>query len=130
MMLDVNPYSVCRLIQLAREFHAQEEVVIPNAPSDSNASDDWHVQMLASHAGDATLEEFRSVVLDLDPDQQQQVVALLWLGRGDYSLDEWNQAVSDAADVWNDSTAEYLIAHPMLSDYLTEGLELHDYSCD
>ncbi|MBD3655114.1 MULTISPECIES: DUF3775 domain-containing protein [Marinobacter] len=129
-MLDVNPDTVCRLIQLAREFHAQEEVVIPNTPIDVNASDDWHIQMLASHAGDATLAEFRSIIDDLEPDQQQQVVALLWLGRGDYSLDEWSRAVSDATDAWNEYTADYLIAHPLLPDYLAEGLDLHDYSCD
>ncbi len=127
-MLDVNPDTVCHLVQLAREFHAQEQVVIPTDSGD--ASEDWHVQMLASHTGDSTLEEFRSVIADLEPDQQQQVVGLLWLGRGDYDLGEWKQALSYAADVWNDTTADYLIAHPLLPDYLLEGLSLHGYSCD
>lgn len=127
-MLDVNPDTVCHLVQLAREFHAQEQVVIPTDSGD--ASEDWHVQMLASHAGDSTLEEFRSVITDLEPDQQQQVVGLLWLGRGDYSLEEWKEALSYASDAWNDTTADYLIAHPLLADYLLEGLSLMGYSCD
>lgn len=127
-MLDVNIDNVCRLIELAREFHAQEGVVIPDEPTDPG--DDWLVQILASHASDASLEEFKALVNDLDPVQQQEVVSLLWIGRGDYELDEWDDAMSYAADAWNERTAEYLIAHPMLADYLIEGLDLHGYRCD
>ncbi|AOY87655.1 hypothetical protein BKP64_05415 [Marinobacter salinus] len=127
-MLDVNPSTVCRLIQLAREFHAQEQVVIPTSSDD--ASEDWHLQMLAAHAGDSTLAEFRAVVDDLEPDQQQQMVGLLWLGRGDYTLDEWKITLSHAGDAWNETTADYLIAHPLLPTYLEEGLMLHGYSCN
>lgn len=127
-MLDVNPDTVCRLMQLAREFHAQEEVVIPEVPG--SPSDTWPGQMLAAHSDDSTLDEFRSIIDDLEPDQQQQVVALLWLGRGDYMLEEWQDALDYAAEAWNEATADYLIAHPLLADYLGEGLDLHGYRCD
>ena len=127
-MLDISIETVCRLIDLAREFHAQEQVVIPEQPD--NPSGDWAQQVLAAHAGDATFQEFRADVLDLEPDQQNQLVALLWLGRGDYALDEWNEAVAYAAENASPTTAEYLIAHPQLADYLIEGLGLHGYSCD
>lgn len=127
-MLDVNPETVCRLIVLAREFHVQEEVVIPDEPA--RPGDDWPTQVLAAHASDATLDEFRSIVADLEPDQQQQVVGLLWLGRGDYDLEDWGEALAYAAEAWNEATADYLIAHPLLADYLTEGLDLHGHRCD
>jgi len=127
-MLDVNPDTVCRLIDLARVFHAQEEVVFPEEPD--IAEEDYPTQILANHAGDPTLAEFRNIITDLEPDQQQQVVGLLWLGRGDFTLDEWSEALEQAAENWNQSTADYLVAHPMLSDYLTEGLDQHGYSCD
>ena len=127
-MLDVNPDTVCRLVELARVFHAQEEVDIPEAPEAANG--DWPMQVLAEHSGDSILEEFRGIVSDLEPDQQQQVVALLWLGRGDFSLEEWSAAVAEAAENWTENTADYLIAHPMLPDYLTEGLDQHGYGCD
>lgn len=126
-MLDINPDTVCRLAELARVFHAQEEVVIPEEPDDP--SGDWPTQILADHAGDSTLEEFRGIVNDLEPDQQQQVVALLWLGRGDFEVDEWDEAVRQASENWTESTANYLIAHPMLPDYLTDGLDQHGYTC-
>ena len=79
-MLDVNSGTVCRLIDLAREFHAQEEVDISEEPQ--ALDDDWQSRILEPHAKDPILEEFCSVLDDLNPDQQQQIVGLLWLGRG------------------------------------------------
>ena len=54
----------------------------------------------------------------------------MWLGRGDYTLDEWDKALTDAGDSWNPRTAEYLIGTPLLADYLTEGLDQFDASPD
>lgn len=127
-MLDLNPDIVCRLVELAREFHAQEEVVFPEF--EGNPSGDWATQMLSSHVNDMCLQEFKSVIKDLEPDQQQQVVALLWLGRGDYSEDEWEDILEQARYMWTPKTAEYLIVHPLLAEHLEEGLELLGYSCD
>lgn len=127
-MLNVSTDNVCRLIDLAREFHAQEQVSIPEDPG--NPSGDWAVQTLASHADDATFQEFKSIVDDLEPDQQQEVVALLWLGRGDYEEEEWQDALQLAEDSWNRRTAEYLIAHPFLPDHLVDGLDMLGYSCE
>jgi len=127
-MLDLNPETVCKLIQLAREFHVQEEVVIPEVRG--NPSGDWATQTLASHADDLTFQEFRSIVLDLEPGQQQQIVALLWLGREDYTLDDWDEMLEQAQTDWTPKTAEYLIVHPLLAEFLTEGLGLFGYTCD
>lgn len=127
-MLNVNPDTVCRLIELARSFHVKEEIVIPEEPK--GPDDDWHVQILADHPQDPVFKEFRSIIQDLEPDQQQEVVALLWVGRGDFEPEEWDAVLSEAAYAWNTKTAEYLIAHPMLADYLTDALEMYDYRCD
>ena len=127
-MLDVNPDDICRLIALAREFHAQEQVVIPEEPG--NPSGDWSQQILASHVEDATLQEFMSIIKDLEPRQQQQVVGLLWIGRGDFELEDWDAVLEQARDSWTVRTGNYLIAHPLLADYLTEGLDLHGYRCE
>jgi hypothetical protein len=127
-MLDVNPDTVCRLIALARVFHAKEAVVIPEQPT--SPSDDWAMQVLADHADDEVFLEFKSIIDDLEPDQQQQVVALLWLGRGDGTLEDWAELLEQAQDDWNPRTAEYLIAHPFLADHLLEALDMHGYECE
>ncbi|HID49269.1 MAG TPA: DUF3775 domain-containing protein [Chromatiales bacterium] len=127
-MLDVNPETVCYLIDRAREFHAREEVVIPDNPDSS--TDDWALQVLADHQGDLTYQEFVATVNDLEPDQQQNLVALLWVGRGDFDASEWQAALDEARESWTPQTGEYLIAHPLLADYLLEGLTLLGYGCE
>lgn len=127
-MLNVNPETVCRLIDLAQEFHAQEEVTFPAEPDIS--SDDWGTQILAAHDNDLTLQEFRAIIDDLSPEQQSEVVALHWLGRGEYTASQWTTTVRDALASDFGNVANYLIAHPLLPDYLREGLDMLGYSCD
>lgn len=127
-MLDINPDTVCFLIDKAHEFHAKEEVVIPDTPD--SPTEDWALQVLADHGDDANFQEFRSTVADLEPDQQAQLVALFWLGRGDYEVGEWDEAVTEARRLRTTRTAEYLIAHPLLADYFEDGLDQLGYSCE
>jgi len=128
-MLDTRLETLCYIIAKAREFQAKEEVVIPETPS--SPSDDWALQVLADHMDDMTLQEIRSTIEDLDPNQQAELVALMWLGRGDYDIEEWDTAVEDAMEEeYAERTVEYLLAHPMVSDDLEEGLIAHGYSCE
>ena len=127
-MLEINPEIVCFLIERARVFHSKEAVVLPEVPD--NPTDDWGLQVLADHVDDSTLQEFKAAVEDLEPDQQQAVVALMWVGRGDFSADEWEAALAEAEDNWTEHTAEYLIAHPYLADYLQDGLAEFGYDCE
>jgi hypothetical protein len=127
-MLNLNPDTVCFLVAKARVFHSKEDVVLPDL-TDSPA-DDWGRQVLADHGDDAVFQEFKSTIEDLEPDQQQEVVALMWLGRGEFEAAEWEEAVEEARNSWTPSTAEYLIAHPQLADHLLEGLDLLGYSCE
>ncbi|WP_404364204.1 DUF3775 domain-containing protein [Marinobacter sp.] len=126
-MLQVNPETVCRLVELAQSFHVQEQISIPDQPN--SPAEDWSRQMLADHADNTSVQEFRTVVEDLEPDQQQEVMALMWLGRGDFTLEEWEAILTEAEEQWTPETADYLLMHPMLADYLLEGLDLHGYHC-
>jgi hypothetical protein len=138
-MLTVNADVVCRLIDLSHIYHGQEGTVIPdemdNAVLDSSVSiadspaDDAPGQMAAGHGDETAFMEFKSITEELDPDHQQEIVALLWLGRGDYTLEEWDSIVEQARDQWTPETADYLIDHPLLAAYLQDGLELHGYDC-
>lgn len=127
-MLNVNPDTVCFLISRARIFHSKEDVVMPDVPD--SPADDWALQAMADHTGDAVFQEFKATVDDLEPDQQQEVVALMWVGREEFAGEEWDLALEEARNEWNENTAEYLIAHPQLADYLLEGLDVLGYSCE
>lgn len=126
-MLNVNPDIVCMLIERAREFHAKEGVIIPEEATAS--SHDMAADALAEHAEDATFQEFKTAVDDLEPDQQVALVALMWVGRGDFDVGEWNAAFRQAAEEWTRHTAEYLLSTPLVADYLEEGLAALGYSC-
>ncbi|MDH3418019.1 MAG: DUF3775 domain-containing protein [Gammaproteobacteria bacterium] len=119
--MDLNPDTVRFIIDKAREFHVKEEVTIPEEPL--SPSDDWARQILADHADDPSYQEVKATIDDLEPDQQVTLVALMWLGRGDYAADEWDNAVENAQDSWNERTAEYLLGTPLVADYLSEGLD-------
>lgn len=127
-MLDINPETVCLILQKAREFQAKEDVVIPEEPA--SATDDWALQVLADHRDDLTYREVKAAIDDLEPDQQVALVALMWLGRGDFDVSEWEQALNEAGGSWNRRTAEYLLTTPLVADYLEEGLFQLGYSCE
>jgi hypothetical protein len=127
-MLDVNPETVCWIITKAREFHAKEGVVIPEEPN--SPAEDWARQVLADHADDFTYLELRDTIEDLEPDQQINLVALMWIGRGDFDGEEWDEAIAEATDQWNKRTADYLIATPLVADFLEDALDQLGYSCE
>ncbi len=129
-MLNVGIDTVCFIIAKAREFQAKEDVVIPETPT--SPSDDWALQILADHVEDMSVQEVGGCVADLEPERQAELIALMWLGRGDYGLEEWDTALADAMDQYeeHDNTAHYLLAHPMVADHLEEGLIAHGYSCE
>lgn len=126
-MLQTNPETICRLVELARSVHVREPAAIPE--ESNSPADDWGRQTLADQPDNPAADEFRSIVADLEPDQQQEVVALQWLGRDDYSIEEWDDLLEEAKERWSPETADYLLRDPMLADELEEALNMHDYSC-
>ena len=67
-------------------------------------------------------QEIRAFVNALDEDQQIDLVALTWVGRGDYDIGEWAEARNQAAAAHNDRTADYLLGLPLLSEFLEDAL--------
>jgi len=63
-------------------------------------------------------------------DEQVDLVTLAWLGRGDGSLEDWNELRDEAARAHNRRTASYLLGMPLLADYLDEALAQFGHSCD
>jgi hypothetical protein len=118
MLLEVNPDTVRFIIDRIRQFQVKEGVTIPDT-----SDDDWAQQILADHANDPVVTEVRTAIGDLEPDQQVELVALTWLGRGDFGADEWEGARSQARESWNERTADYLIGTPLAADFLEEGLD-------
>ncbi len=126
-MLSINPSIVCEIILHAREYQAKEPSTFPDEAS--NPVDDDEAEVLADAPGDLTYDELQTTIRDLEPDQQIELVALMWLGRGDYEVAEWEACRAEAEANWNGRTAEYLLSTPLVPEYLSEGLHLLDYDC-
>ncbi|MBI2734936.1 MAG: DUF3775 domain-containing protein [Rhodospirillales bacterium] len=126
--LTVSSESVCFIIVKAREFDAQDVVTDPD--SGSNAADDRMAEVLEAHADDLTQKELVAFINALSDEEQTDLVALLWLGRGDGALEEWNDLRDEAQRQHNNRTASYLLGEPLLSDHLEEGLSQFGLSCE
>jgi hypothetical protein len=126
--LAISPEKVCFIIIKAREFDAKDEVTEPDPGS--NPSDDKDVSVLEAHADDPVVEELTSLINSLSEDEQIDLVALMWLGRDDYSAADWSDVRGEAVRAHNDRTAEYLIGTPLVADFLEEGLSKLGYSCE
>lgn len=127
--LNINPETVCLIINKAKEFHAKEGVTFPEELPDTENEYD-PLQILADHADDLTFQEVKSLIEDLEPDQKIDLLALLYLGRGDFEETEWQDAVKEAQRNIAPRLTEYLFAKPQLSDHLQRALELLGFSCE
>jgi len=126
--LTVSSESVCFIIIKAREFDAQDVVTDPD--SGSNAADDGAASVLEAHSDDLTQTELTAFINALSDEEQTDLVALLWLGRGDGTLDDWDDLRDEAQRQHNKRTAAYLLGEPLLSDHLEEGLSQFGFSCE
>lgn len=127
--LGINPDKVCHIIARARQFDVKEGDSDPD--SGSNATDDDMADVLEDLPVemDATRLELVEFIRALDEDEQMNLVALAWVGRGTYDISEWNDALREARTEHNKRTAEYLLGLPLLGDYLHEGLAAFGESC-
>ncbi|MBI5263008.1 MAG: DUF3775 domain-containing protein [Bradyrhizobium sp.] len=71
---------------------------------------------------DTDRSELAGFIRDLNVDEQIDLVALMWLGRGDGDLSNWRELRAQAVQAHNKRTASYLIGTPMLADYLEEAM--------
>ncbi|MBY0563194.1 MAG: DUF3775 domain-containing protein [Hyphomonadaceae bacterium] len=117
--IGVSSETLAYVILKARAFDAQAGVSDPDASS--HFSDDRAVSVLEGQSDDPTQGELRTAIGDLPEDQQAALVALAWMGRGDFEAHEWETALATANERRAGETAGYLIGMPMLGDLLEEG---------
>lgn len=67
--------------------------------------------------------ELRAFIDRLTEEEQVDMVALMWIGRGSFEAEEWGEARATALAEATTPTADYLIGTPHLSDHLESGLE-------
>jgi len=126
--LSISPEKVCFIVVKAREFDAKDMVTMPDEAS--NATDDAMMSVLEDHADDPVAAELRGFIGALTEDEQVDLVALAWLGRGDDTLEDWEDLRAEAARLHNRRTASYLLGMPLLPDHLEDALSQFGCSCE
>ena len=112
--LSISPEKVFFIIAKSR----QVESSAAGLEGDVDAGDD----MAQDHSGRTDRAELSTFIRDLNEDEQVDLVALMWLGRGDAGIENWRELRAEASRAHNKRTASYLIGTPMLADYFEEAL--------
>jgi hypothetical protein len=123
--LTISPPYVRRLILMARAVMAQEALVTPDGGG--NPTDDEEPETLQAEPDNLTREELYEELEGLDVDHQNELVALMWLGRGDAEPEDWSALVKQADELHETPTPHYLLDHPHLADHWAEALERLGY---
>ena len=123
----INVDKVCHIALKARQFDVKEAVV--EEQYGANAADEGFREVLADTPDDPVADELRQFIRALDVDERAELVALAWVGRGDFERHGWREAVALARREHGDDTSRYLLGLPLLGDYLEEGLAEFDLSC-
>lgn len=123
--LEISPDKVGFIIVKARELAAKVAAWDDGASSDHDAD-----SILESFSDDATQEELKEFIRDLNEDEQASLVALAWIGRGSFAPEELDEALATARAERTNRTEEYLLGMPLLPDYLEEGLDRLGYSVE
>jgi hypothetical protein len=126
--LSIPLETLTYIIEKAREFDV--EVPPVNVDDGSNPIDEeaGDIDILEDTPDNPTMEELTAALEALNDDQRDEIVALTWVGRGDFVKDEWDQALDAAHDRHNGDEARYLLGTPLLADYLEEGASQLGYS--
>ena len=118
--LSISPEKVFFIVAKARQ--SDSKATESDLPTD--LSDDDRSYGLEDLSKDTDRSELSGFIRGLNVDEQIELVALMWLGRGDGDLDNWPDLRAEATRAHNNRTASYLIGTPMLADYLEEALSL------
>ena len=125
--LSISAEKLCFIIAKAREFDVKDVVTDPDDAS--NPTDDGNLAVLEDHKDDPVVQEIVAVIYAMSVDEQIDLVALTWLGRGDGGIEDWADLRAEAARAHNRRTAAYLLGIPLLADYLDEAISLFGISC-
>jgi len=129
--LRISSEKVCVFIEAAREVAGK----VPSTAGDrTTTGDDSRLVTIEEPEGDGEDEDARrrqmvEFVAGLNVEEQADLLALIWLGRGDYDISEWNDALVEAEARIAARDPDYMIGDAALPEYLGGGLEAFGWTC-
>ncbi|WP_417622587.1 DUF3775 domain-containing protein [Parasphingorhabdus sp.] len=118
------PFDDAEIEQMVVRFNAvmaKEGTDIPNLGG--NAADDEVAATLQETAGDLSRDELTQEIESMNDEQQDALVALFWIGRGDAEPEEWEATKTLAREQHVGPVSAYLLGQPEAGEFLAEGLD-------
>lgn len=109
------------IIEKAREFDALVPPVLIEDGSNPTDDEEGDTSILEDRPNNPTAQELKEALDTLNDDQRDEIVALTWVGRGDFTNEDWDEAIEAAHERHNGDEVRYLMGTPLLADYLEEG---------
>jgi hypothetical protein len=126
--LRISSEKVCALIEAARELAG----IVPSTAGDhtTTGDDSRLVTMEGDPDNNVRRREAIEFVAGLNVEEQTDLLALIWVGRGDYEIDDWDEAVAEAEARIAARDPDFMLGDSALPDYLGGGLEAFGVACD
>jgi Protein of unknown function (DUF3775) len=126
--LRISTDKVCEFIEAAREVAGK---VPPTTGDRTTTGDDSKLVTIEDYPGeDDRRREMVEFIAGLNVEEQIDLLALIMLGRDDYDIAEWDDAVAEAEGRIAARDPDFMIGDAALPQYLGDGLEAFDKSCD
>lgn len=126
--IEIEPETVYFIVLKAREYDEKDELGEPDP--DEDPAEEAISRGMRYYNDDPVAQEIKDAIDGLNDDHQAELVALMWIGRGDYTADDWAEVTRTARERHTGPTADYLLGEPRLGDYLEEGLSQLGYSVE
>jgi hypothetical protein len=125
--LRISSEKVCDLIFQTRAYLGK---VAPSSPDDTqDEEDDQPLAPMVERPGDATMEQLDEFITGLNEEERTDLLALLWLGRGDYDLDSWAAATAEARRQVAAGDARWDLDEESTPEFIEAGLEQFGGGC-
>jgi hypothetical protein len=113
------------IVLKAREFDQEDFPDEPDPGGDPEELQDREEHL--DEGDDPTEAELRVLIDDLNDDEVVDLIVLVWIGRGDFGIDELTEARDLAKERHQGSSSRYLMGIPTLAEYVVEGLSAAGY---
>jgi len=123
--LNISLEKIQDVVLRARAFDLEDFPDEPDSGAEPDTSQDREERL--DEGEDPTEAELRELIDGLNDDEVVDLIALVWIGRGDFSKDELPEARQMARDRHQGSSSSYLMGIPTLAEYLAEGLSVAGY---
>lgn len=128
--LSINPDTIRMLVQKARSASAAVEDSFEDGhdgevefDADTLTEGHHHEGLAEEESEDLSAEELSELIDDLNVDEAAELVAIAWIGRGDFEAGDFAATIEEARSRAFGPTSKYLLGMPMLADYLEAGLD-------